>query len=539
MSIMISHKHSRMSEVRRDYNVKHKKIYGIATVVVTAALLAGCSGGSTAPEGDSGATATTDTVRATIDIPSTFDPAMGRSLGDYVSARQSFDTLVRQGSDGQIGGLATDWESTNSSATFNLRDDATCSDGTAITPTIVKNSLDRLATSGGSNVPEIFGDQVPTVSADDAAGTVSIELETPWQDLLAGLATSPSGIVCPAGLADLDALAAGTATGAESGPYVLASAEPGVRYNYELRDGYTAWPEWPEVTGTAPKNLEFVISPDTSATTNLVLDGQLDIAKIMPESTGRFADQKGYEVTAFPFSDFYIIFNEREGSPFADPKIRKAVAQTINLEEFKAVALDSFGSIPTSLVNSGASCYADQSAAFIPEDLEAAAKVLDGVKIRIVAPLVIGTNGAGNVYIQERLRAAGADVELQNVDLGAWISTVFGEPGGWDFTVYPDLNFSASLASPLGKFMGEEPANGGGNIGATQAPAAQAAFDAARVAETEAEYCGLLNDSMEVILSDAHAVPLVTEEYIYVQRPGFTVTMQPGALDDHVIRITP
>src|SRR5690606_10754722 len=125
-----------------------------------------------------------------------------------------------------------------SSATFTLREGATCSDGTPITATVVKNSLDAFAVSEGSIVPQTFGSQVPTITADDAAGTVTIDLEQPWAYLEQALSSSPTGIVCPAGLADPAALAAGHVEGAESGPYIQTAAEPGVRYTYELREDY-------------------------------------------------------------------------------------------------------------------------------------------------------------------------------------------------------------------------------------------------------------------------------------------------------------
>ena len=516
--------------------MKFTKSLGVVAAASAIALLAGCAGGgSVSPQASAGGE-TIDTIRVSYDTPSTNDPALGMSIYDFVLARHSFDTLVRKDQGGFIPGLATEWESTPNSATFTLRSGATCSDGTEITPTIVKNSLDRFAASEGSTVPSVFGLQIPNVSADDAAGTVAIELEQPWPDLVNGLSMSPAGIVCPAGLEDLEALAAGTAEGAESGPYVMTQAEPGVQYKYELREDYDAWPEWSDVEGRPAEKLDFVVSTDTTATANLVLDGQLDVAKITPDSTDRFAGHEDYEIATFLFSDFYVMFNEREGSPFTDPAVRKAVAQAINLEDLRGIAYGDYGKVANSFASPGAVCY-NESSATIPEDMDAASKVLNGVNIRMVAPQVFGTNGSGNVYIQERLRAAGANVELANVDVGSWISTVFSEPGAWDMTVYADLNFSGSLASPLGQFVGPEPADGGGNLGATAAPAVAEAFDAARLAGSETEYCALLQEAERELISEAHGLPAVISEFLYVQRPGFAVTMPEGTLDEHTFRI--
>lgn len=385
---------------------------------------------------------------------------------------------------------------------------------------------------------QTFGSQTPEITADDAAGTVTIDLETPWAYLPQALSSSPTGIVCPAGLADPEGLAAGHVEGAESGPYVLQNAEPGVRYTYELREDYALWPEWTtDIAGEPAKTLEYVVSPDTSATTNLVFDGQLDIAKIMADSMDRFEGQAGYTVTPFSFSDYYLIFNEREGSPFTDPAVRKAVAQVIDRDEFNLVTMQGIGEVSTTFVSQATQCVTGDASALVPTDPAAAAGVLNGVTIRLVAPQIVGTNGAGNVYLQEVLRAAGAQVELQNVDVGTWISAVYTQPGDWDLTVFADLNFMGSLASPIGVFIGPEILEGGPNIGGTDAPEVAELFESARGEADEAARCDALNEAAAILSSESHGTPLITDKYIYAQRPGFEVHMLGGSLDDHIFRI--
>lgn len=510
----------------------------IGVALGAALALTACGTGSGGSSGESEFTPT-DTIRATIDIPATFDPMVGLSLPDFVLARMSFDTLVRKDDSGLVPGLAASWEATPNSATFTLREGATCSDGTPITPTVVKDSLDAFAVSGGSYVLETFGGQTPSVTADDAAGTVTIDLETPWAYLPQAMSSAPTGIVCPAGLADLEALAAGPVPGAESGPYIQTASEAGVRYTYELREDYDFWPEWTtDIDGEPAKKVEFVVSPDTSATSNLVLDGQLDIAKIMPESIERFEGLEGYEVSPFLFSDFYLIYNEREGSPFTDPAVRNAVAQAIDREEFNMVAMQGLGEISPTLVSTSTQCVPAGELGAVAYDPAAASSVLEGVTIRLVGPQIVGTNGAGNVYVQEALRAAGAEVILENVDVGTWISTVYTQPDAWDLTVFADLNALGSLSSPLVKFVGPGILEGGGNIGGTQADGVAELLDEARGLADEDARCAVLQEAAETIVSESHGTPLIVDKYIYVQRPGFQVHMLGGSLDDHIFRIT-
>lgn len=517
--------------------MKLKKVSGVIAAASALALVVGCSSGGGGTSAGGAAPVDTDTIRVTFEQPSTFDPALGMSLPDFLYARQSFDTLVRRDASGLVPGLATEWDETLTTANFTIRDDATCSDGTVITPAIVKDSLDRYAQSGGPIVPSTFDNQIPEITADDATGVVSINVENPLPGFVARMAVATTGIICPTGLADLEGLADGHIDGAESGPYTLVAQDPGVRYTYELREDYDQWPAWTEVEGTPASTLEVILSPDPTATTNLLFDGQLDIGKIMADSTARFENQEGFSYQDFLFSDYVLMFNQREGSIFTDPALRKAVAQVIDRDELKTVAMESFGEAATTFASSQSMCVTGDDSALIPTNMDAASKVLDGVNIRLIGPQIVGTNGAGNVYVQERLRAAGANVELQNVDVGTWISTVAGEPNAWDLTVYAELDFAGSLASPLAAYIGPSPENGGGNIGDVHVPAVEEAYSAAMATEDQAEHCALLNEAADELVSGAYAVPLMTDVFIYGYSDDFSVYMPGGSLDDHQFRI--
>lgn len=506
------------------------------------ALVAGCvTTGSTSSATPTDGRHKTTTVRTTIDVPAGFDPAKGASLPDFLLARMSFDTLVRKDTGGTVGGLATKWTATPTSATFTLRTDAACSDGTKVTPEVVKASLEHLAApaTAASSAVSVFGPgNVPKVTADDAANSVTVTVGRPW-DLIGGLTIATSGIVCPAGLADLKGLQAGTVKGAGSGPYTLTAQQSGATYTYALREDYTAWPQRsPKPAGEVPKTVQYVVSPDPTATANLVKNGQLDIAKINAESMPRIEGDGSAKAAVFRFSDFYLVFNERPGSPFTDPAVRKAVAQAIDRAAFEKVASKGTGEVLSYLAAKNTPCWDSDGSFVIPTDAAAAKKVLAGKRIRLLGPQVVGTNGAGNVYLQEVLRAAGAQVELANTDVGTWISKVFGAQDSWDVTVFADLNFLGSLAGPLPFFVGPPVEAGGGNLGAVQNPAADAAFAQGLAATDEQGRCAGLRAAQQAIVKAADAVPLVNDPFIYAVRPGFDVAMLGGALDDPTFRIT-
>lgn len=515
----------------------------VTAAVAMTALLAGCTTtGSTAGDPSGGDAATATKIRTTIDVPAGFDPAKALSLPDYQLARDSYDTLVRKDDGGLVGGLATKWTNTPTSATFTLRADATCADGTPITPTVVKASLDRYIDpkTAAPDLPTVFGPgNKVQVTADDAARTVKITLARPWGDMVTGLSVASTGIVCPAGLKDLKALAAGKAKGSQSGPYLLEKSQSGVSYSYRLRPEYKAWPAWrTKIPGKVATTLEYLVSPDPTATGNLVTSGQLDIGKIDASGIPRFDGVGGNSVSISRFSDFYLLFNERPGTVFADAATRRAVAQAVDRAAFTKVVSKDTGEPSTMFVQKGIPCNDPGTSFLVPTDKTAAASVLKGKKIRLVGPQVVGPDGAGNQYIQEALRAAGANVTLANVDVGAWVGTVFGKPDAWDLTVFADLNFLGSVASPLAHFVGPTVPEGGGNLGAVKNPVVNKAFAQGAEATTDKARCAAYQTAAKALISQADAVPLVNDPFIYALRKGFSARMLGGSLDDPILRIT-
>ena len=370
----------------------------VTAAVAMTAVLAGCTTtGSTSGNPSGGDAATATKIRTTIDVPAGFDPAKALSLPDYQLARNSYDTLVRKDDGGLVGGLATEWKNTPTSATFTLRADATCADGTPITPTVVKGSLDRYIDpkTAAPDLPTVFGPgNTVKVTADDAARTVKITLARPWGDMVTGLSVASTGIVCPAGLGDLKALAAGKAKGSQSGPYLLEKSQSGVSYSYKLRPEYKAWPAWrTKIPGKVAATMEYLVSPDPTATGNLVTSGQLDIGKIDASGIPRFDGVGGHSVSVSRFSDFYLLFNERPGTVFADAATRRAVAQAVDRAAFTKVVSKDTGEPSTMFVQKGIPCNDPGSSFLVPKDKAAAAAALKGKKIRLVGPQDVGPAG--------------------------------------------------------------------------------------------------------------------------------------------------
>ncbi|GGU94889.1 peptide ABC transporter substrate-binding protein [Actinomadura cremea] len=506
-----------------------------AALAVSAVLAAGCTTSSgTAAGGADGAFrfAVTSDAR-------TFDPAKGSAATDYTFARMRFANLVyRDSDDSVVPGLAATWKATPSSATFTLRDGLTCADGAPLTASTVAASLRRFADpqTGAAQAPLVFGpDAKVEVTADDTARTVTVELDEPWSDLVPALSLTGAGIVCEPGLKDPEGLGQGTVKGAGSGPYELTDLQRGRSYTFELRAGYTAFPgfeaaEKPE--GERAETVRLTVVSNESTAANQLSTGALDYAAFTGPDVARFAEG-GYEVHTAPLLRMFLVFNQREGRPGTDERFRKAVAQAVDPAAFNKV-FGGRGEVMKSW-SDGTTPYAGTDASPRTMTDPAARKVLDGVKVRLTGTNAVA-GGSGNAYVQEALRAAGADVELRNVDNATWSTEVLGGGGDWDLTVMAHLNFSGTLTSGAMLLTGPPPP-AGRNFGAIDDPAFARALGEAMSTTDEEAKAAAWAKAQRSALERADVVPLSTVPVAFVFGKRGDASIVNGAADPSSFRI--
>jgi peptide/nickel transport system substrate-binding protein len=354
-----------------------------------------------------------------------------------------------------------------------------------------------------------------------------------------GLTLAQTGIICPAGLADLDGLAKGTVKGAFSGPYTLTKSTHGVSYEMALRGDYKAWPKFAkDLQGVPAKTIQF--SPGVNKTTvaNQLLTGAMDISDIAPADTQRFEGNNAYTVTSVPFAGIFVLFNERPGSPFTDPALRKAVAQLMNQQAFNAAAYAGKGITYHSIVAPTVPCALQDNSHLTKEDAAAAKAVLNGKTFKMVGTTSIGPNGAGSTYVQEALRSAGATLNLKLVDNGTWATMTQTQPDTWDMTVQGDANFVGTVAASLTRIAGVPTEKGGRNIGGGEHADVLQDIATAQSATDDAARCAAYTKAQTTILDENDIVPLVGEPQIVVQRSGFSVQAPSGIVDYATLRIT-
>ena len=519
--------------------VRKRMIAGVALAAAVGLALSACSTG--APQATSG---TTDTINAELwYATSTFDPAKASASSDVTVARLGFDTLLRQGeTEGYVGGLATDWSSTSASDyTFTIRDDATCSDGTAITPTIVADSFEYLVGLDDSGAQtwknQAFGSGTPTFTPDDAAGTLDISLSAPYSQMLGGLTRPGTGIICPAGLADPEGLAAGTVAGAWSGPYVLSESAAGSSVKYTLRDDYDAWPDWKNVEGKPAKTINLTVQPDSNTSANLLESGGVDLARFYDANAQRF-EGDGYSTVTFASSAYNLVFNQAPGAGSifeGNEELRAAVAQAIDREGFNQAGLDGLG-VEQNTVNAASyRCALDDPSLVQPYDPAAATKVLTGKTIRL---LIMSNWDPAADYLAESLRAAGATVTVSAPDPADWTKQMRTQPETWDVAVAAENAEAGLIDTSIARYLGPTYAEGGTNVAASDNPEGVADYQAGMSATDPDEQCADFEAAQKTILERVDMAPLITDTHRYVAREGFASYVFSGYWDISAMRIT-
>lgn len=506
--------------------MKNQKRNTIASAVLLAIIVV--TGGCTAENAES----TNNTIRSWRNSdPKTFSPAYATAIDDVAFARLGYDTLLRRDNDGSIiGGLADKWETKDHSVELKIESGRKCPDGTPIDSGVVEDSLNYLIDSQTQNPVTIFGQPAPTVTSNKSENTVTIELDPWYSDVLAGLSTPQSGIVCPAGLKDLDGLAKGNIEDANSGPYSVTQKKAGVSYRFTLNESYEGWPQYTEpLKGKPAEVMEFSIG-STGSVSNRLQSGELDIAEVQPVDFKRFNSDDSFDFVENVTGEHYILFNQDEHSPFRDKEKRIAAAKAIDRVAVRD-AINPTAPLEATLGDETMPCANTDEGLLQPYSPDEATAELEGSEIRVIGSDMVGSNGAGNVSVQEQLRTVGAKAQLENLDNGTWITQVYDQPESWDITVMGTVNNLASISYGLAMVTGKPIAEGGKNIGYADNKTAAREFTKAKAATSDDAKCEHYYKAQKAMLDSVDFVPVAGISKPVTARQGFS-TMAPGKRED-------
>ena len=295
-------------------------------VLLGALVLAACGNGASTskPTVASGGTIT----QRLLGDWQVMDPQISAENQGSQLTMAAYDRLLAFGRDRKlVPYVAKSWKSTATSATFTVRNDVVCADGSKLTPTAIANSFKRLfdPKTNTNSAGQYFGTGPYSVTADDAAGTVSFSFGSPYSPLIYGFAQPGSGIVCPAGLANPGQL---TTKPAGSGPFTLESAAHGDKVVFKVRPEWKWGPNGTTASSSGfPSQLVYQIVVNNTTAANLVSTGGLDAGLINgPDIPRLLADKSLTQRNNHSFGTFTLLFNQAPGHLTAtDDAIRQAI----------------------------------------------------------------------------------------------------------------------------------------------------------------------------------------------------------------------
>ncbi|WP_049573327.1 ABC transporter substrate-binding protein [Streptomyces sp. SBT349] len=309
--------------------------------------------------------------------------------------------------------LATEWAQTSPTTwRFTLREDAVFHDGTAFDAEDAAFSVDRTVNSDiGCNVDGyVFGDSEIVATAVDAA---TLEVTTPEPDPILPLRISFVEMVPTTTDAN-----AKVREPIGTGPYRVDTWNQGINLRLARFDDY--WGEAPEYPAAL-----YTWRAEGSIRAAMVTSGEADIAVGLAP-----ADGAGDTAVEYPNSETSYLRIGADEPPLDDIRVRRAINYAIDREGLVASVFAGLGQPAGQVVPEGVTGHNPDIDAW-PYDMERARSLIDEARADGVpvgnTVTIIGRNGIypkaaeAMEVVQNGLLEAGLDVEIQMLDVNAWM----------------------------------------------------------------------------------------------------------------------
>ena len=262
------------------------------------------------------------------------DPALVTNSTGTLVNRLWGEPLVELDADGGLDmRLAKEMSASADAATwtFVIRDGVTFSDGKALTADDVLATLERHA--GEESKSGALGILSGIKSMRAEGNAFIIELDGPNADL-PFLLSDYHLMIQPNGGKDDPSAMIGT------GPYVIKSSEPGIRFVAEKNPNY-----WNPDLGHAA-TIEVTVINDDTARVAALQSGQVHMCSRVPPKVATLVGRmSGVEVHSVPSAGHYVFIMHANTAPFDNKDLRLALKYAMNREEMVDKILFGNGSI--------------------------------------------------------------------------------------------------------------------------------------------------------------------------------------------------
>ncbi|GAA1842162.1 ABC transporter substrate-binding protein [Microbacterium koreense] len=412
-----------------------------------------------------------------LDIRSTAGAALDQILMDNV-----YQGLVSRTPEQDIvPALAEEWTVSPDGLeyTFTVREGVLFHDGQELTPQDVVWSLQtRKDTPEWRDAGRLAN--IETITADGQ--NVVLTLSEPDSSLLWNL-TGRAGVILKEG-DDIDYQTAANGTG----PFAFDAWRQGDSIVYTRFDDY-----WGDTAEVAEVVFDYI--PDNQAALNAALAGEVDVVTGFDANLQEQIEANGdYGLVLGQSSDKgTLAFNQSEGSPLADQRVRQAIRQAIDHDAFiesLASGTTLYGPIPE--LDPG---YEDLSEV-APFDPAAARELLaeagaEDLELTLTIPNFYSTTIP--TILVSNLDEVGITLEVEQVDFNTWLEDVYtNRDYDLSFVLHTEARDFENWANPDYYFTYDN-------------PEVQDLFAQSIAAVDEAEAAALLAEAARIVSEDAAA----------------------------------
>ena len=422
-------------KINRRHFIQRGTVLGLSLASISA-IIAACGGSSGG--GGGGGAASTDTgigggggattaevkqggtIKLAMSLPGSegVNPITMIDLVTYNVCAQVFEYLVRSASDLSIQPqLATKWEATKDDATewtFTLREGVMWQDGTPFTAKDVVATMDRLIDAGNSALTGTL-EKGATVAKDDMTVVFTLSKANGHFPYLVSSDNTQSQIT-PVAWTVKDNLKPGIGG---TGPWKLTQLDVKKGATYVRND---AW--W---GGKTPLDgVEFIFIEDTAAQVAAVSSGEADGTPVFSADQGEaLLNDSTMNIVELKSATHRQLWMRCDKGTVMDPKVRQAIAWSIDRDAAVQKALGGHGEVANDQVIFGLYPYFDSAAVEQrAQDIDKAKALLseagaDGLSIELPYIKAIDMSNLA-IVAADGMKKAGINVKLIGGDYGTF-----------------------------------------------------------------------------------------------------------------------
>ena len=420
-------------KINRRHFIQRGTVLGLSLASISA-IIAACGGSSSSGGGGAstdtgiggGGGATTaavkqgGTIKLTMSLPGSegVNPITMIDLVTYNVCAQVFEYLVRSASDLSIQPqLATKWEATKSDGTewtFTLRDGVMWQDGTPFKASDVVATMDKLIDAGNSALTGTLS-KGGTAAPDDKTVVFTLDKPNGHFPYLVSSDNTQSQIT-PAAWTVKDNLKPGVGG---TGPWKLTKLDVKTGATYERNENWWG--------GKTPlDSVEFIFIEDTAAQVAAVASGEADGCTTISADQGQvLLNDSNMNIVELKSAAHRELWMRCDKGAVMDPKVRQAIAYTMDRQKMIDKALGGHGTVANDQVIFSLYPYFDESAVEQrTQDIAKAKQLLkdagaEGLTIELPYIKAIDmTNMA--VLAADGMKQAGINVKLIGSDYGTF-----------------------------------------------------------------------------------------------------------------------